>query len=226
VATASSAPCVLDECLSGGSKGPSPSAGSATVSAGVAPGAFDFYLLTLSWSPGFCDTGGDAKAPDQCSVGAGLGFVVHGLWPQYQQGYPQDCDGGSRPVSRTALAMTSGVYPDEGLARYEWRKHGTCTGLSPEGYFATVKRARDRIAVPENFKSLGGDQRSSPIEIARAFVAANPGLRLNAMAVGCVRGELEDVRFCLSKDLSGFVSCPEVTRRSCRSSSIRIAPVH
>src|SRR6202007_2798831 len=80
----------------------------------IAPGAFEFYLLTLSWSPGFCDTGGASKAPDQCSVGAGFGFVVHGLWPQYAQGYPEDCDGGSRPVSRAALALTHGVFPDEG----------------------------------------------------------------------------------------------------------------
>jgi ribonuclease T2 len=237
---ASSPPCVLDKCLNGGSGGPKPAPAPQLPPAAeppgtgppqpmggaIAPGAFDFYLLTLSWSPGFCDAGGASKAADQCSVGARLGFVVHGLWPQNAHGYPQDCDGGSRPVSRAALALTHGVFPDEGLARYEWRKHGACTGLSPEAFFASVKRARDSIVIPDAFKAPREEQDFSPIEIARAFAAANPGLRPNAMAVTCARGELEDVRICLAKDLRAFVNCPEVARRTCRASSVAVAPVH
>jgi ribonuclease T2 len=220
-------PCVLDKCLNGGAKPatPQPSNTAQAGSGEIAPGAFDFYLLTLSWSPGFCDTGGESKSPDQCSVGSGLGFVVHGLWPQYTHGYPQDCDANSRPVSQSALALTRGVFPSEGLARYEWRKHGTCTGLSPDAFFASVRRARDSIVVPDAFKTLRQEQSFAPNEIARAFIAANSGLRLSAMAVGCGRGELEDVRLCLSKDLRSFVDCPEVSRRTCRSSSVNVAPI-
>jgi ribonuclease T2 len=230
------APCVLDECLNGGAGSPAQPAAAEPQSApappvaqagppAVAPGAFDFYLLALSWSPGFCDTGGAAKAPDQCAAGAAVGFVVHGLWPQNAHGYPSDCDDNPRPVSRAALALTQGVYPDEGLARYEWRKHGTCTGLNPEAYFASVRRARDSIAIPESLSAPRREQDVAPIEIARAFIAANPGLRLETMAVTCARGELEDVRICLSKDLRAFVACPEVAHRTCRSPSIAIAPV-
>ncbi len=40
----------------------------------VAPAAFDYYVLTLSWSPGFCDTAGARKSPEQCGSG-----VWHGL---------------------------------------------------------------------------------------------------------------------------------------------------
>jgi ribonuclease T2 len=225
-------PCVLDECLNGGAKpappqpaAPSPSNSAQTGGGEIATGAFDFYLLTLSWSPGFCDTGGESKSPDQCSVGSGLGFVVHGLWPQNTHGYPQDCDDNSRPVSWTALALTRGVFPSEGLARYEWRKHGTCTGLSPEAFFASVKRARDSIVIPDAFAAARQEQSFAPNDIARAFIAANSGLRMSAMAVGCARGELEDVRLCLSKDLRSFVDCPEVTRRTCRSPSVNVAPI-
>jgi ribonuclease T2 len=231
-------PCVLDKCLNGGDAtttetAPSPPASPAapspsrsTPAGSLAPGDFDFYLLTLSWSPGFCDTGGEAKAPDQCSVGAGLGFVVHGLWPQNTQGYPSDCDGNPRPVSRAALALAQGVFPSDGLARYEWRKHGTCTGLSPEGFFVSVRRARDKIAIPDAFNAPRQAQNFAPVEIMRAFIAVNPGLRLSAMAVSCARGELADVRLCLSKDLRSFVDCPEVARRACRSPSITVAPTH
>jgi ribonuclease T2 len=224
-------PCVLDKCLNDGSKSPSAPTGPAapasasTPAATVAPGNFDFYLLTLSWSPGFCDTGGASKSPDQCSVGSELGFVVHGLWPQFQHGYPSDCDPGL-PVSRIALQETHGVFPNEGLARYEWRKHGSCTGLGAEAFFASVKRARESISVPDAFKAPRERQTFAPMEIQRAFSAANPGLRPDAMAIGCTRGELEDVRLCLSKDLRQFVNCPEVARATCRSQSIAVAPVH
>lgn len=212
-------PCVLDKCLN-------PVQRPAPVDAPVAApsGNFDFYVLALSWSPGFCATGGAAKAPDQCADGAGLGFVVHGLWPQYQHGYPSDCDP-SRPVSRVALDQTRGVYPSEGLARYEWRKHGTCTGLSPEAYFASVGTARDRIVIPDAFRSPRQARSIAPVDAQRAFAAANPGLRPEAMAIGCVRGELEEVRLCLSKDLRQFVACPEVARAACRSPAIDLAPV-
>jgi ribonuclease T2 len=225
-------PCVLDKCVNGGDKaapqGPAtPAEPAQTTPAGgaVAPGEFDFYLLTLSWSPGFCDLGGADKAPDQCGSGSGLGFVVHGLWPQYQHGYPQDCDGGGRPISRAALDQTLGVFPDEGLARYEWRKHGACTGLSPEVFFTTVRRARDGVAIPDAFKTPHEAQSFSPRDIARAFIAANASLRFDTMAVTCRSGELEDVRFCLSKDLRSFVTCPEVARRTCRAPTISVSPL-
>ncbi len=213
------APCVLDKCLNPAKRPPTPP------TTGAAPsGDFDFYVLALSWSPGFCATGGAAKAPDQCADGAGLGFVVHGLWPQYQHGYPSDCDPG-RPVSRIALDQTRGVYPSEGLARYEWRKHGTCTGLSPEAYFAGAKAARDKVVIPDAFKSPRQAQSIAPADAQRAFSAVNPGLRPEAIAIGCIRGELEEVRLCLSKDLRQFVNCPEVARATCRSPSIDLAPV-
>jgi ribonuclease T2 len=227
-------PCVLDKCLNGATPKPAPAQtappsqpmnppASPTM---VAPGNFDFYLLTLSWSPGFCDTGGAEKSPDQCSAGANLGFVVHGLWPQFQHGYPSDCDPSPRPVSRMALEETHGVFPNEGLARYEWRKHGTCTGLSPEAYFASVKRARASIEIPDAFNAPRQQQSMAPLDIQRAFLDANPDLRPQTMAIGCSGGELQEVRLCFSKDLRDFVDCPEVTRATCRASSIAIAPVH
>jgi ribonuclease T2 len=235
-------PCVLDKCLNGATPKPAPTQ-TAPDSAPtpesaptpmsppaspsiVAPGNFDFYLLTLSWSPGFCDTGGAEKSPDQCSVGANLGFVVHGLWPQFQHGYPSDCDPSPRPVSRIALEETHGVFPNEGLARYEWRKHGTCTGLSPEAFFASVKRARASIEIPDAFNAPREQQSMAPLDIQRAFVEANPDLRPQAMAIGCASGELQEVRLCFSKDLRDFVNCPEVARATCRAQSIAIAPVH
>ena len=191
----------------------------------TAPGRFDFYVLSLSWSPGFCATGGEAKAKEQCAAGSGIGFTVHGLWPQFDHGFPSACSAAERSPSRQALATTDGVYPDEGLARYEWRQHGTCTGLSPTDYFAAVRRARDGVTVPAAFVKPAQDQTWAPLDVARTFAAANPGLRTDEMAVTCRGGDLEEVRICFAKDLRSFAPCPEVARASCRLPGVDVPPV-
>lgn len=219
---ASPGDCVLDRCNDAAST-PKADAGPTTPAAplpsAVAPGAFDFYVLALSWSPGFCDRveGGH----DQCEPGRGLGFVVHGLWPQFERGYPADCPGPGSPSS-VALAHAEGLYPDLRLARYEWRKHGTCTGRSPSDYFADVARARAAVQIPASFLGPTRDQTFAPIDIERAFYDANPRLRPGMMAVGCRRGVLEEVRLCLTKDLRDYRACPEVVRRGCRSREISV----
>jgi ribonuclease T2 len=192
--------------------------------ASVAPGNFDFYVLALSWSPSFCAGRGSARDSTQCDTGRRLGFVVHGLWPQFERGFPQDCDGERNP-SRLALEAARGLYPDEGLARYEWRKHGTCTGRAPSEFFADVRRARDLVTVPPVLVAPDQPQRLAPTDIQRAFYAANPRLRPGMMAIGCAAGALQEVRVCISKDLRDFRPCPEVVRSSCRAGAIQIPPV-
>jgi ribonuclease T2 len=192
---------------------------------GAAPGRFDFYVLALSWSPGFCEASGDQKGREQCRTGSGLGFVVHGLWPQYERGYPAFCEPSGRPVSRPALEEAEGVFPDEGLARYEWRKHGTCTGESPAEYFRAARRARDLVAIPESLRSPRAEARVLPLAIERAFADANRGLRPEMMAVACGRRTFQEVRICLDRDLRGFRACPEIDRDGCRAGEIAVPPV-
>lgn len=187
------------------------------------PGQFDFYVLALSWSPGFCETTGDARGARQCEGGRKLGFVTHGLWPQYERGYPSSCAGG-REAPRTAIEATGELYPDAGLARHEWRVHGTCSGLGPSEYFSAVRRARDKVAIPAPLEAVAGESRTTAQNIERAFGIANPGLRADMMAVTCRRGDLQEVRVCLDKDLSGFRTCPGVDRESsCRFGQIRVS---
>jgi ribonuclease T2 len=227
-------PCVLDKCLNGGAAkappnaGPAPSTEAQPKDPGfrtqIAPGAFDFYVLALSWSPAFCQTAGAEHAERQCEPGGRLGFVVHGLWPQNMHGFPTDCDANAPPPSRIALDAARTIYPDLGLARHEWRKHGTCTGLSPTAYFADVGRARATIIIPEDFRGPDATRSWAPMDIARAFASANPRLRPDSMAVTCRSDMLEEVRICFSKDLRGFVPCPEVARGSCRR-PVEVPPV-
>lgn len=183
---------------------------------GAAPGDFDFYLLSLSWSPAFCADGGAQKARSQCDVGRKLGFVVHGLWPQSTRGFPSECGLSSRSPSRIAMEGAQGVFPEEGLARYEWRKHGTCSGLSPTDYFALVRRARDTVRIPPAFEKPAQPQTWTVVDLERAFIAANPGLRADQISVSCRKGQLSEVRVCFTKDARGYQSCPNLGRGACR----------
>jgi ribonuclease T2 len=193
---------------------------------GTAQGDFDFYVLALSWSPGFCATPAGARAPEQCAAGTNLGFVVHGLWPQYERGSPQNCGLGARSPTRQQIEATHGLYPDDGLARHEWRIHGTCTGLGPAEYFSAVRQARQAIVIPAAFTAPKAEQSLATADVARAFIEANPKLRLGAMAVTCRSGSLQEVRICFSKDLRQFRNCPSVSRSSCRVRQISVPPVH
>ncbi len=187
--------------------------------AGMASGKFDFYVLALSWSPGFCENIGGGR--DQCEPGKGLGFVVHGLWPQYERGYPSDCPTNAFP-NRMALDKTVGLFPDIQLARYEWRKHGACTGRSPSDYFADVARARALVAIPPAFEKTAQAQTIAPADVERAFYNANPRLRPGMMAVGCRRGVMEEVRICVTKDIRAFRACPEVVQQGCHTRQISV----
>ena len=123
------------------------------------------------------------------------------------------------------LAEEHGVYPNDSLAAYEYRKHGTCTGLSAHDYFATVRNVRARLMIPPTLKAPQQQLHLSPADIEQAFMAANPNLRLDNMAVTCSNGELMDVRFCIAKDLSSYAICRKVARHSCQRGSIAVAPV-
>jgi ribonuclease T2 len=194
-------------------------------SRGAPAGQFDFYVLALSWSPGFCEAGGSARGRGQCEPGRRLGFVVHGLWPQYEEGYPSFCEPGGRSPSRPALEEAQGLFPDEDLARYQWRKHGTCSGASPAEYFRAVRRAREMVRVPERLERPATSAKVLALEIERAFAEANPGLRPEMMAVACGRRVFQEIRICLSKDLRGFRACPEVDRDGCRAGEITVNAV-
>jgi ribonuclease T2 len=192
---------------------------------GAPAGQFDYYVLALSWSPGFCEATGDVKGRRQCESGAGLGFVVHGLWPQFDQGYPSFCEPGGRSPSRPALEAAKGLFPEEGLARYQWRKHGSCSGLSPADYFEATRRARALVRIPERLERPGTDTKVLSYDVERAFAQANPGLRPEMMAVACGRRMFQEIRICLDKDLRGFRQCPEVDRSGCRAGEITVPAI-
>lgn len=187
-------------------------------------GSFDYYVLSLSWSPSFCARQGERRGSAQCALGRNIGFTVHGLWPQYASGYPSNCPAGERPVQRSILNGVQDIFPDEGLARYQWRKHGACAGTDPVRYFADTRTAFRKVRIPERLKNVRQPISMQRIDIERAFAAANPGLRPEMMRVMCRSGRLQEVRICFDRNVRGFMDCGKLQRSDCGFTDVRINP--
>ncbi|MEO3387682.1 ribonuclease [Mesorhizobium sp. CAU 1741] len=176
---------------------------------------FDFYVLSLSWSPTYCEAEGEDANRQQCDARQPHGFVVHGLWPQFEQGWPEFCDS-SEPerVPNDLVGTMLGLMPSAGLIGHQWRKHGSCTGFTQADYFSVVREARETIAIPARFQTLPDRLTIDPDDAEAAFLDANPGLPADGIAVSCRDRFLSEVRICMTKDLD-FRSCAEVDARSC-----------
>ncbi len=189
------------------------------------PGQFDFYVLSLSWSPSFCEAAGERGTPPQQQCAARpYSFVVHGLWPQYEKGFPEFCQQPAPRLDRNIVSSMLDLMPAPRLIFNEWDKHGTCSGLSPNAYFETVRRARAAVKIPDAYIEPKALLTVTPDEVEEAFVAANPGLARDAIAVTCDSRRLSEVRICLGKDLR-FRACPEIDARACRRDKIVMPPV-
>ena len=175
-------------------------------------GAFDYYLLALSWSPSWCALTGDDRGDPQCDAGLGLTFTVHGLWPQYEQGFPADCFSTNPDPSRADTAAMTDIMGGAGLAFYEWKKHGRCSGLAARDYFATLRRARDSITIPPVFAAIDHDITIDPSVIEDAFLKQNSQLDAAGLTVTCKQGKIQEVRICLTRALQPRACAADVAR--------------
>jgi ribonuclease T2 len=189
------------------------------------PGQFDFYVLSLSWSPSFCAAAADSNRYGGAQCGARpFSFVVHGLWPQYERGFPENCQDPSPRLYHGIVSSMLDLMPAPRLIYNEWDKHGTCSGLSAQSYFDTIRKARAAVNIPPEYNDLKTPLTVTPSAVEDAFIKANPGLTTNGIAVECSRNRMSEVRLCLSKDLK-FRDCPEVAKRSCRRDQLTMPPV-
>ena len=173
------------------------------------PGQFDYYILALSWSPSYCEARqGRARnrSQDRQCDGRPFSFVVHGLWPQYDRGFPSYCQVPPPRLNRNIVGSMLDLMPSPRLIFHEWDQHGTCSGLSPRAYFDGVRKARAAVKIPPEYVELERSISVTPGEVTEAFLKANPGLSPRAVSVFCDRTWLTEVRICLGKDLS-FRDC-------------------
>jgi len=186
------------------------------------PGQFDFYVLALSWSPSYCEQARQRapdRAPDQQCGGRPFSFVVHGLWPQYEHGFPAFCQVPAPRLDHRIIGSMIDLMPSPRLIFHEWDRHGTCSGLSQHAFFEAVRKARAVVKIPEEFIDLDKPIMVKPADVAEAFVKANAGLSRDDIAVACDSKRLSEVRVCLNKDFS-FHNCAQLSRRACKRDSI------
>jgi ribonuclease T2 len=188
------------------------------------PGNFDFYLLSLSWSPSFCDAeAARGQGQPECGPRA-YSFVVHGLWPQYERGFPKSCQVPSPRLPRDIASSMLDLMPALRLVYHEWDEHGTCSGLSAAAYFKTVRQARSLLKIPPQYSDLESTLTVDPNDVRNEFIKVNPKLTIGAIAIDCDKQRLREVRICFDKNL-GFRDCPEVVRQTCRRDEIIMPPV-
>lgn len=188
------------------------------------PGTFDYYLLSMSWSPAFCLSD---PAAAECNGPRRFGFIVHGLWPQYEKGWPEHCDG-NQPVADSVVSSISDIMPARGLVYHEWSAHGSCSGLDPQNFFALVRRAYTAIRVPTSLSGLTQPIEQPPADIAAAFMRANPGLPSQSIVVTCSRQDaprLREVHICLDRTLNPRACSADAARGACRAATLIVPPI-
>lgn len=171
-------------------------------------GRFDYYLLSLSWSPAYCATPAGRDNKRQCGGPQSYGMVVHGLWPQYTDGsWPQCCRRVPDPRPSAEVDKASRVMIGDQLLRHEWRKHGACDLGGSDDYFARINRLVDRLGLAPDLPAAGVE-RIRVTELKR-----NWAVPADSIAVRCRGRRLTEVHICLDRGLSPL-PCPAAERRA------------
>jgi ribonuclease T2 len=192
---------------------------------GDAPGDFAYYVLSLSWSPAFClSSPGNAE----CNGARRYGFIVHGLWPQNEIGWPEHCDV-HREVPDDVVQNMADLMPARGLVYHEWSAHGTCSGLEPGEYFALVRRAFASVSIPRELTDPTLAIERSPAAVEAAFLHANPRFGRQSVVVTCSgqgSPRLREVHICFERDLAPRACSADAVHEACRAPQMIIPPIH
>lgn len=180
---------------------------------GEKAGDFDYYVISLSWSPNWCALEGEARGSPQCNEDHG--WIMHGLWPQFHRGYPSYCRTTFQQPSRSMTKDMADIMGTSGLAWHQWKKHGVCTGLSPTDYYTLTRDAYATVTRPPVFRKLDRDVKVPAAVVEEAFLEANPQLEPDMITITCKSGHIQEARVCVSKDLSP-VPCGSDVIKDCR----------
>ncbi|WP_439156424.1 ribonuclease T2 family protein [Yoonia sp.] len=185
---------------------------------------FDYYVMSLSWSANWCVLEGDARNSPQCDSTADFDWILHGLWPQYETGYPAHCHTNQRAPSRAQTTEMADVMGTPGLAWYQWNKHGVCAGLPADEYFALARQAFASIVRPPVFRRIDRMITVPASVIEAAFLRDNPSLSADQITITCKDGHIQEARICLTRDLA-FRTCGPDVIRDCTQRDALFAPV-
>ncbi|HID68003.1 MAG TPA: ribonuclease T [Roseibacterium sp.] len=199
-------------------------AGTMAQAEGERAGEFDYYVMSLSWTPTWCALEGDDRGSSQCDAGQGFGFTLHGLWPQYEDGWPSYCPSAMRPPSRGMTGEMSDIMGTSGLAWHQWRKHGVCSGLDAADYYALSRLAYEGVVRPDLLRRLDSEVRLPAAVIEEAFLEDNPHLEPDMLSVTCRANRIQEVRICLTRELEPR-TCGADVIRDCTSPDALFSPM-
>jgi len=191
-------------------------------SRGEQAGDFDYYVLALSWSPTWCALEGDARGSPQCD--RPFGWVLHGLWPQFESGWPSYCRTTAHDPSRGQTAAMADIMGAPGAAWYQWKKHGRCAGLTPDAYFEAARDAFDAVQKPALLRKLDRPVTLPASVVEDAFLAANPTLSPDMITITCKSARIQEARICLTRDLTPRTCAADVVR-DCTMSDALLDPI-
>jgi ribonuclease T2 len=189
------------------------------------PGQFDYYLLSLSWSPEYCsDPQHSNRDPGQCAAGRRFAFVTHGLWPNNNRApHPNSC-GPTSAVPGDLKKQMLEFMPSPVLIQHEWDKHGTCSGLNQQDYFSRIRAAFRKVIIPEPYRQPQQDLRVPAGQLRQEFQRANAAFPPESMRLDCGGQYLREVRICLDKELNAR-NCPPAIHDTCGSRTVTLLKV-
>ena len=190
---------------------------------GEPAGEFDYYVLAMSWSPTFCAIEGERRGNPQCD--RPLGWVLHGLWPQFENGWPSYCNSLKRNPSRADTNAMVDIMGSSGSAWHQWKKHGVCSGLSSDDYYRLARLAFERVNRPEVLRKLDKSVTLPAHLIEEAFLKANPDWRADMLTITCKQGRIQEARLCLTRDLEPRV-CGRDVIRDCSMPNALFDPIN
>ncbi|SIQ21989.1 ribonuclease T2 [Rhizobium sp. RU20A] len=144
-------------------------------------------ILSVSWQPGFCETRRSRTEcrSEQAESFEATHFTLHGLWPMRQSycGVDEatkalDKTGKWTDLAPLTLTAANAATLDarmpgrrSGLDRHQWVRSGSCTGLTPDDYFALQDTFLEKLnasPVLALFRSRSG-QIVTAAEVRSAF---------------------------------------------------------
>lgn len=183
------------------------------------------YVLALSWQPAFCEL--NARRPECRDLDsadfAADNLTIHGLWPNDAPGSgPSYCavDASTKVLdqpqswcelpepkmsAKTRTALTPAMPGTAScLDRHEWIKHGTCSGLDADRYFANTLRLAKEIQATRLGEVIAANvgRNVTPQQLRNAFETAFGVGSSKALTLVCTehgsRSYLAELRIALA----------------------------
>uniref|UniRef100_A0A0D9X1T6 Uncharacterized protein n=1 Tax=Leersia perrieri TaxID=77586 RepID=A0A0D9X1T6_9ORYZ len=161
-------------------------------------------------------------------------FVQQKCWPEYCDNSNQLLTFAIRDLIRelagnwpTLSCKNGGGGPSIEFWAYEWKKHGTCSGLGQHGYFAAALDLKRLAGILAGAGIVPSEDAWYPLSAIRAAIAdvtgAIPNLECQRDAFG--ETQLYQVYQCVARDGKTLIDCEHPMSGRC-SDRVKLPPFY